>query len=71
MDEKKSRILELLIGVIIIITGFFVWWWSQQLVWIQIFPPPFAKMIIEIIPIIFWGLGIMFILDALRRLRKI
>jgi hypothetical protein len=67
MEKKKVMLVEICVSLLLIITGIFVWWWSQQLVWILIFPPPLAKQLIEIIPFICCGLGILFILDALRR----
>ena len=70
MEKKRAIIVEICVSLLLIVTGLFVWWWSQQLLWILIFPPPLAKQLIESIPFICWGLGILFILDALRRNRK-
>jgi hypothetical protein len=67
MEKNKVTIIELIISLLFVVTGLLVWWWSQQLVWILIFPPPLEQQLIEIIPFICWGLGILLILDALRR----
>jgi len=71
MEKKRIMFLELVVGDLFFITGIFVWWWSKQLFWISIFPPPLEKQIIETIPFVLWGLGILLLLDVLRRkLRK-
>ena len=71
MEKKRVMLVEFCVGVLFIATGLFVWWWSQQLPWILIFPPPMAKQIIETIPFVSVGLGVLFLLDAIRRkLRK-
>ena len=67
MEKKRVIFFEIGISILFIFTGFFVWWWSNQLLWILIFPPPLAKQLIEIMPFICWGLGILLTLDALRR----
>lgn len=67
MDKKRIMFLELCVGALLILTGLFVWWWSKQLFWIAIYPPPLEKQIIETIPFISWGLGILLLLDVSRR----
>ena len=67
MEKKRVIFFEIGISILFIFTGFFVWWWSNQLPWILIFPPPLAKQLIEIIPFICLGLGILLIFDVLRR----
>jgi hypothetical protein len=67
MEGNKAIFLEIVTSLFLIISGFYVWWWSQQLIWIQIYPPPLAKQLLDIIPFICWGLGILIILDAIRR----
>ena len=67
MEKNKVVVIEILASLTFIVTGLFVWWCSQQLVWIQIYPPPLAKQFIDIAPFFFWGFDILFILDALRR----
>ncbi len=70
MERKNVIFLEIFVCLFLVIVGFFFWWWFQQLMWVQIYPPPLAKQLIDIIPFICWGLGILIILDALRRSRN-
>lgn len=68
MSNKKRPLIEICTGLILILLGFLLNWWSKRLVWIEIYPPPIAKQIIEVIPIIFWGLSALLIGDGVRRL---
>jgi len=64
------HIIEVSLGLILIVIGFILLWWSRQLVWIQIYPPPWEKQLIESLPWIFWILGALLIIDGLRRMIK-
>ena len=64
------HIIEISLGLILIVIGFILLWWSRQLAWIQIYPPPWEKQLIESLPWIFWILGALLIIDGLRRMIK-
>ena len=67
MEGKRIVDIEIWIGLALIIIGFIVWWWSKQLLWILIYPPPSAKLFIENLPFVFWGLGTLLVIDGVRR----
>jgi hypothetical protein len=67
MAKKRVMFVEICIGLLLIIIGLIVWWWSRQLLWILIYPPPLTKQLIESLPIICWGLGILLVMDGVRR----
>ena len=56
--------IEIFIGFFFIILGFFISYWSSQLIWIQIYPPPFEKTLLEILPVVFWIIGILLFVDV-------
>jgi hypothetical protein len=60
-------VFEIAIGFCFIILGFFISYWSSQLIWIEIYPPHFEKTLIEILPLIFWSIGILLLVDVLRK----
>lgn len=60
-------IFEIGIGIFMTILGFFMLFLSLELVWIQIYPPPFEKTLIESTPIIFWIIGFFLFADVLRK----
>ncbi|MDH5770830.1 MAG: hypothetical protein OEZ25_06055 [Candidatus Bathyarchaeota archaeon] len=70
MRRERMHIIEVSLGLILIVIGFILLWWSRQLVWIQIYPPPWEKQLIESLPWIFWILGALLIIDGLRRMIK-
>ena len=47
MKSEQALFLEVAAGLLFVVTGFILWWWSTHLVWIQIYPPPLEKIIIE------------------------
>jgi len=68
MSEKMRIIIEICTGVVLIVLGFLLDWWSKRLVWIQVYPAPLAKQIIEMLPFLFWGLSALLIIDGVRRM---
>ena len=69
MELKKVHVIELIAGLALIILGLVVYWWASQLFWILIYPPPILKIIIDILPFILWLIGVVLILDSIRRIR--
>jgi hypothetical protein len=67
MESKKIMIIEFFSGLLLIVIGFILWWLSKQMLWILIYPPPLIKQLFEILPLIFWSLGILLVLDSIRR----
>ena len=65
--RKRMPIIEILLGLISIAVGSILLWWSRQLIWIQVYPPPWERRLIEALPWIFWILGALLIIDGLRR----
>jgi uncharacterized membrane protein YcjF (UPF0283 family) len=70
MEKKRVAFLEVIIGILLIIIGYIAWLWEKQLLWILIYPSPFAKQLIEILPFVFCGLGILLVIDGVRRIIK-
>lgn len=68
MGNEKRPLMEICAGFIFMLLGFLLNWWSKQLVWIEIYPPPIAKKIIEVIPFFFWTLSTLLIVDGVRRM---
>ncbi len=68
MGNEKRPLMEICAGLIFILLGFLLNWWSKQLVWIEIYPPPIAKKIIDVIPFFFWTLSTLLIVDGVRRM---
>jgi hypothetical protein len=69
MNPKMLKI-EIVIGFFFIILGLFISYWSSQLIWIQIYPPPLEKTLIEIIPLFFLISGFSLFADVLRKWRR-
>ena len=67
MNSKRAPFVEVAAGLLLVVTGFILWLWSKQLVWIQIYPQPLAKSLIEIVPFIFWATGTVLVVDGFRR----
>ena len=70
MNGKGKIIFQICIGSSLVCIGCIVWWWSMQLLWILIYPPPLVKQIIDSLPYIFWGLGVVLVIDGVRRKNK-
>ena len=70
MDGERIVDIEIWIGLALIIIGFIVWWWSKQLLWILIYPPPLAKLLLDSLPFLFGGLGTILVIDGVRRKQK-
>jgi hypothetical protein len=68
--SNKILFLELCAGLLLISLGFYVWYWSSQLIWIQIYPPPIAKTLIETLPFVFWIAGVLLFIDVFRKYFK-
>jgi len=70
MESKKTQLIEFFLGLLLIVIGSILLWWSRQLVWIQIYPPPWEKQLIETLPFAFWILGALLMIDGVRRMIK-
>ena len=62
MNVHRRPILGIVIGGVLITIGLLLYWWSAQIVWILVYPPPFAQQLLETIPYVFWGIGALLIL---------
>jgi len=71
MSGKRVVIIELFIGLVLWIIGVAVYWWARQLFWILIYPPPIEKQILDVLPYVFWIIGIVIIIDSIRRWRSL
>ncbi|MCK5628210.1 hypothetical protein KAI12_01975 [Candidatus Bathyarchaeota archaeon] len=70
MGAEQTWVFEAVLGAFLVVVGFVLWWWSRQLVWILIYPPPLSQIVIEALPFVFWGLGVLLIIDSVRRKLK-
>jgi uncharacterized protein YjeT (DUF2065 family) len=70
MKSKRAPFLEVAAGLLLVVIGFILWWWSTQLVWIQIYPQPLEKSLIESVPFVFWAIGVVLVMDGFRRRLK-
>ena len=66
MDSKKYSI-EICSGLGAIVLGLALYLWSKQVLWIAIYPAPFTKQIIEALPVVFWSISVLLIVDGVRR----
>ena len=71
MKSRRTSYFEAGTGLVLLSIGFIVLWWSRQLFWITIYPQPLEKSLIEIMPFIFWTIGAVLIVDAVRRDNKL
>lgn len=71
MSGKRVAIIELFIGLVLWIIGVAVYWWARQLFWILIYPPPMEKRILDVLPYVIWIIGIVMIIDSIRRWRSL
>ncbi|UCG45310.1 MAG: hypothetical protein JSV58_00580 [Candidatus Bathyarchaeota archaeon] len=67
MKDERLANIEISLGVLLVTAGLILWWWSRLLLWILVYPPPMAKTLVEDLPIAFWGLGALLIVDGIRR----
>jgi hypothetical protein len=67
MASKSTALVEICIGLLLSIIGFVLWRWSKQILWILVYPPPQVKQLIEGLPVVFWGLSILLVIDRARR----
>ena len=70
MGQKRIMIVEMAVGLSLLLIGFTVYWWAQQLVWILIYPPPVEKQILDVAPYLISLIGVVIVLDSIRRLIK-
>ena len=70
MDGERKPVTEICMGVVLLVIGFIEYWWSMQLVWVLIYPPPLAKQFIESLPFVFWIIGVLLVVDGVRRMMK-
>ena len=70
MKSKRAPFFEVAAGLLLVVIGFILWWWSTQLVWIQIYPQPLEKSLIESMPFAFWAIGVVLVMDGFRRRLK-
>ena len=71
MEIRRIYVVETVFGVSLVVVGFVLAWWSRQLMWIEIYPPPWEKQFIESLPLMFWGFGASLTTDGLRRIFSI
>jgi len=64
------QLIEFFLGLLLIVIGSISLWWSRQLVWIQIYPPPWEKQLIEALPFAFGILGALLMIDGVRKMIK-
>ena len=67
MKSKRASFFEVSAGLLLVVIGFILRWWSTQLVWIQIYPQPLEKSLIESVPFVFWAVGAILVMDGFRR----
>ncbi|MCW4041394.1 MAG: hypothetical protein NWE83_11680 [Candidatus Bathyarchaeota archaeon] len=67
MSFQRKYIIRFGIGGILIVIGLILHWWSTQLLWILVYPPPFAKQLLEILPYVFWIIGVVLVIYNLRK----
>jgi hypothetical protein len=67
MNGRKVVILELFVGIILLVVAMIIYWWISQIYWIAVYPQPFRKQVLYVLPYTVAGLGIVLILDAARR----
>ena len=70
MEGRRIDDIEIWIGLLLIVIGFTLWWWSKQLLWILIYPPPWAKLLVDSLPFVLGGLGTLLVIDGVRRKQK-
>jgi hypothetical protein len=68
MSVKNVAQLELVVGVALFAVGCAIYVWSGQLIWIQIYPPPIEKQLLDVAPFALWLIGGVLTLDAIRKL---
>jgi len=71
MKKDEVQYVEIIIGLFLITLGALIHWWSKKLVWIMIYPPPIQKQILNILPYLLWTIGIVLILDYIRKIINI
>lgn len=67
MSFQRKYIIGMCIGGALIAIGLILQWWSTQLLWILVYPPPFAKQLLEILPYVLWIIGVVIVIDNLRK----
>jgi len=71
MNPKNIARLEAILGVVLLVVAVFVYWWVSQIYWIAVYPQPFQKQVLNVLPYAIAGLGIVLLLDAIRRWKLI
>jgi hypothetical protein len=67
MSFQRKYIIRLGIGGTLIAVGLILHLWSTQLLWILVYPQPFAKQLLEILPYVFWIKGVVLVIYNLRK----
>ena len=67
MPRKRYVIIEFFVGVIMLAVGAGIYGWKSQLIWTMIYPPPVEKQVLDAVPYLFWIVGLIFIVDSVRR----
>jgi hypothetical protein len=67
MNSKNVAALETIIGMVLLVVAGLVYWWMSRIYWIAVYPPPFQKQVLDMLPYIIAGLGVVLLLDAIRR----
>jgi hypothetical protein len=71
MKKNEAQYVEIIIGLFLTTLGALIQWWSKKLAWIMIHPPPIKKQILNILPYLLWAIGIVLILDYIRKIINI
>ena len=66
MTRERYVIIEFFVGVIMLAVGAVIYWWKSKLYWIMIYPPPVEKQVMDVVPYIFWIVGLILV-DSVRR----
>ena len=69
MNQRRVAAIQLFVGIALLCVAAIVYWWTTQIYWIAIYPPPYQKQVLGALPYVISGLGIVLILDAVRRWR--
>jgi len=67
MNQRRVATIELFVGIALLCVAAIVYWWTTQIYWIAIYPPPYQKQVLDALPYAISGLGIVLMLDAVRR----
>ena len=67
VTERQKVLRELGVGLFLFILGYMLRAWVSQLLWIQVYPPPAAKQLLDVTQYALWVVGGALILSSIRR----